>query len=146
MAKHNPVRLDMTPMVDVVMLLLIFFMTTTSFKPPEQIQVALPSSHSEIEVPGSGLIMISIAKDGKIAVARNKEIGKIISVMDFGQELQAARMSDPSATVVVKADRDVPYGIMADIMDAMQANNARTFSLVTDLELAEGGGIGPVSH
>jgi len=137
MGKHNPVRLDMTPMVDVVMLLLIFFMTTTSFKPPEQIQVALPSSHSEIEVPESGLIFISIGKDGRIAVARNKEIGKIITVEDFGQELQVARMADPSARVVVKADRAVPYGIMADVMDAMQANNANTFSLVTDIEMAE---------
>ncbi len=137
MAKHNPVRLDMAPMVDVVMLLLIFFMTTTSFKPPEQIQVALPSSHSEIEVPESGLIFISIGKDGQIAVARNKDVGKIITVEDFGQELQVARMAEPGATVVVKADREVPYGIMADVMDAMQANNANTFSLVTDIEMAE---------
>ncbi|MFN0152723.1 MAG: ExbD/TolR family protein [bacterium] len=137
MAKHNPIRLDMAPMVDVVMLLLIFFMTTTSFKPPEQIQVALPSSHSEIEVPESGLIFISIGKDGTIAVARNKDVGKLITVEDFGQELQVARMADPGATVVVKADRDVPYGIMADVMDAMQANNANTFSLVTDMEMKE---------
>jgi biopolymer transport protein ExbD len=137
MGKRNPVRLDMTPMVDVVMLLLIFFMTTTSFKPPEQIQVALPSSHSEIEVPESGLLLISIGKDGKIALAHNKEIGKILDVTEFPTELQAARMQAPGSRVVVKADRQVPYGIMADVMDAMQANNAHTFSLVTDLEVKE---------
>lgn len=135
----------MTPMVDVVMLLLIFFMTTTSFKPPEQIQVALPSSHSQIEVPGSGLIMIAVGKDGRIGIARNKEVGKIVDLEGFAPELQSARMADPGATVVVRADREVPYGVMSEIMDVMQANNASSFSLVTDIEVAEGGGIGPVS-
>jgi biopolymer transport protein ExbD len=146
MARGEPIRIDMTPMVDVIMLLLIFFMTTTSFKPPEPIPVALPSSHSEIEVPGSGLILISVGKEGRIAVSVDGQPGEIMMVDGFAPALQAARMTSPAARVVVKADRDVPYGVMADIMDAMQQNNAFNFSLVTDLEVAEFGGGGARPH
>ncbi|MBI3193765.1 MAG: biopolymer transporter ExbD, partial [Ignavibacteriae bacterium] len=38
------VKIDMTPMVDVAFLLLTFFMLTTQFRPPEEVQIILPSS------------------------------------------------------------------------------------------------------
>src|SRR5262245_944898 len=60
------IRIDMTPFVDVAFLLLIFFMTTTSFKPPEPVQVELPSSHVEIQVPESNVIVLTIGAKGEI--------------------------------------------------------------------------------
>ena len=58
-------RIDMTPMVDVAFLLLIFFMTTTQFKPPEQVGVELPCSKSEIHVPETDTIILTVNKDGR---------------------------------------------------------------------------------
>lgn len=137
MAKHSPVQLDMAPMVDVAMLLLIFFMTTTSFKPPEDHPVSLPSSHSIIEVPESDVILITVGKDGEIYIGHSGSKGIEVPLNDFGQQLQAARMQAPSSRIVVKADRQVAYSVMADVMDAMQATNTTIFSLVTDLETTE---------
>ena len=55
MPKFKPhrqgVRIDMTPLVDVAFLLLTFFMLTTQFKPPEEVVIELPSSHSEFKLP-----------------------------------------------------------------------------------------------
>ena len=50
----------MTAMVDVAFLLLIFFMSTTQFKPPEQVSVTLPESGSEIKVPATGVIVLTV--------------------------------------------------------------------------------------
>ena len=54
------IRIDMTPMVDVAFLLLIFFMSTTQFKPPEEAQLELPSSHSEIKLPDSDVMILAV--------------------------------------------------------------------------------------
>ncbi len=54
------VAIDMTPMVDVAFLLLIFFMSTTQFKPPEEVQIELPTSHSAIKVPESNILILTV--------------------------------------------------------------------------------------
>lgn len=134
MAQHKPVRIDMTPMVDVVFLLLIFFMTTTSFKPPEEVPITLPESHSQLKVPESGFLMISVSKTGRIFVSLNKDRGVEVALDEFAAALTDARVRAPGAVVVLKADRQVSYSIMADVMDVMQATNTTRFNLVTDLE------------
>lgn len=67
MPKFRPhragVRIDMTPLVDVAFLLLTFFMMTTQFKPPEEVTIVLPASHSAYKLPESDVITISIAKE-----------------------------------------------------------------------------------
>ncbi|MBM4165454.1 MAG: biopolymer transporter ExbD [Ignavibacteria bacterium] len=60
------VKLDMTPMVDVAFLLLTFFMLTTQFRPPEDIQVDIPTSHSVIKLPEIDVMTVSIDKDSRI--------------------------------------------------------------------------------
>jgi biopolymer transport protein ExbD len=41
--------------------------------------------------------------------------------------------------VVIKADKDVSYGTMGSIMDALQAIKISKFSLVTEMEMEKGG-------
>ena len=60
------VKVDMTPMVDVAFLLLTFFMLTTQFRPPEEVEIILPASHSAFKLPESNVMLISIAKDDRI--------------------------------------------------------------------------------
>lgn len=60
------IRIDMTPFVDIAFLLLTFFMLTTQFKPPEEVVIELPSSHSEYKLPESDVMLISITNDDRI--------------------------------------------------------------------------------
>ena len=62
-AKRVGFRLDMTPMVDVAFLLLTFFMLTTKFRPPEAVSIDLPSSHSNMKLPESDVLTVTVAKD-----------------------------------------------------------------------------------
>lgn len=57
---------DMTAMTDVAFLLLTFFMLATKFKPDEPVVVDTPSSISEIKLPESDIIQITIDKSDRV--------------------------------------------------------------------------------
>jgi biopolymer transport protein ExbD len=126
----------MTPFVDIGFLLLIFFMSTTSFKPPEPMQLVLPSSHSEFKVPESDVLVLYVAADGTLAIQTGlvSTEADYIEVKDLATYVLNARARNPKLRMAIRADRDVPYGVMADVMKAMQVSNTLRFNLVTELE------------
>jgi len=130
------IRIDMTPFVDVAFLLLIFFMTTTSFKPPDPIQVQLPSSHVEIQVPESDVIVLTVGVDGEIAFQKglNSPDAAVVQMADLRNLILTNRANNPRLRMAVRADKDVKYGVMADIMKILQETNTTRFNLVTELE------------
>ena len=93
-AKRVGFRIDMTPMVDVAFLLLTFFMLTTKFRPPEVVQLDLPSSHSEQKLPESDVMTVTVASDNSFYMgvssqpSREKVFNSVIK-----PKLQAAGLS-----------------------------------------------------
>ena len=152
MPKHKKKRLgtriDMTPMVDVAMLLLTFFMMTTQFKPPEDVEVIIPASHSEFKLPESHIMMVYVTKDGKIWLGvdsqglmerlfgtQNKYRKSVeVDKNTLGNLLITARINDPKLRTVIKGDKNSPYGPMEDVMDVLVKAKITRFNLVTDLD------------
>lgn len=64
--KRKGVALDMTAMCDVAFLLLTFFILTTKFKPNEPLTVDTPTSISDIKLPESDIMIISVGNDGRV--------------------------------------------------------------------------------
>lgn len=60
--RRMDIRIDMTPMVDIVMLLLIFYMVTTVFAMPQAMEINLPpiEQEQEVEVKESNLLTIRV--------------------------------------------------------------------------------------
>jgi biopolymer transport protein ExbD len=152
MPKHKKKRLgtriDMTPMVDVALLLLTFFMMTTQFKPPEDVEVIIPASHSQFKLPESHIMMVYVNKEGKIYLGvdaqdlmerlfgKESKYKRAIEVdkNTLGNILIQARINDPKLRTVVKGDKDAPYGPMEDVMDVLVKAQITRFNLVTDLD------------
>ncbi|HAA13233.1 MAG TPA: biopolymer transporter ExbD [Cytophagales bacterium] len=64
--QRTPPKLDMNPMVDMAFLLVSFFMLTTTFKTEEPVAITLPASQSEVKLPESDIMVITLAEDGRI--------------------------------------------------------------------------------
>ncbi len=141
--------IDMTPMVDIVILLLIFYMTTTSFKPPEAKAVTLPQSHSMIELPDKDIINITVTKNDSIfvdflqketVVIEGKEVFTTVrkvaeaDIYSVSSLINRARAVNRRALIVIKADRDASFGVMDKIMKSMSENSLTRFLIITDNE------------
>ena len=141
-------KLDMTPMVDVGFLLLTFFMLTTQFKPSEDIQITLPTSHSAFKVPNADVITLTVGKDGQILIGLDSQILRealfgpaarlkasvSVQTSELTNLLVQARTRNPKLKTVIKADKDAEYGVIEDVMQILQKVNITRFNLVTDLE------------
>jgi biopolymer transport protein ExbD len=137
--KRIGISIDMTPMVDVAFLLLIFFMTTTSFKPPEQVSVALPGSKSEIHVPETSTIIVTVNKSGEIFISDENLLStQQVAKEDLVSAILTWRAKNPAAVVIVKGDKDVDYGAVADVMEALAESKTLRFNLMTDLKRKSG--------
>lgn len=152
MPKHKTKRvgvsIDNTPLVDVGFLLLTFFMLTTQFKPPEEVQIVLPSSHSAFKLPDSDVMTITLSEDNRIFLGfdSQKLTGRIfgdenklragleVTKDELADLLVRARIANPRLRTVVKGDKNADYGIAEDVMDILQKTNITRFNLVTDLE------------
>jgi biopolymer transport protein ExbD len=143
-----PIRIDMTAMVDVAFLLLTFFMLTTQFRPPQEVDVVLPESHSVIKLPESNVITIIISNAGEVYMGVDSQF---LRASLFGEENQLrmavqldlptltdklieARTRNPKLRTVVKCDKDAEYGVVMDVMDILLKTNITRFNLVTNLE------------
>lgn len=145
------ISIDMTPMVDIAFLLLIFFMTTTQFKPPDQDKISLPMSNSELKVPETGVITIVVtspkpptnASEVKIVYRKGGEkVEQPVDIVNLTDDLtnwlKDARRNQPTARMIIKMDKDAQFGVMADMMDALQAANAPRFNVMTELGMKGG--------
>lgn len=101
------VHVDMTPMVDVMMLLVIFFMMTTAFVTVYPgFAVNLPQASAEKQAEKQ--IVVLIAKDGRIAM-NGQPVAK--------EELAAAVSSTGKTTVAIQADKEASHGRVVEVMD-----------------------------
>ena len=146
--KRQGVLIDMTPLVDVAFLLLTFFMLTTQFKPPEEVQIELPSSNSQFKLPESDVMTLTLAKDGRIFLGldsqrlRGRLFGKeneLKASIEIPKErladmLVQARTANPKLRTVIKGDKNADYGLAEDVMDILQKTKITRFNLVTNLE------------
>ena len=146
--KRHGVLIDMTPLVDVAFLLLTFFMLTTQFKPPEEVQIELPSSNSQFKLPESDVMTLTLAKDGRIFLGldsqklrrrlfgEQNELKASIEVPKdrLADMLVQARTANPKLRTVIKGDQNSEYGIAEDVMEILQKTKITRFNLVTNLE------------
>ena len=142
------IKMDMTPMVDVAFLLLTFFMLTTQFKPPESVQIELPSSHSAFKLPETDVMIITVTKDGRIFMGVDQQrlreqlfgadyrLSASVEVESkaLADLLIQARIANPKLRTVISGDKTAPYGVVEDVMNTLQKVKITRFNLVTDLE------------
>ncbi|HHT9160176.1 MAG: hypothetical protein A2099_02135 [Planctomycetes bacterium GWF2_39_10] len=120
--------INLTPMVDMLFLILLFFLVTSSFIEQPNIKLELPStkyaSTSKLE---ERVLMIS--QDGKFFF-QNEPVER----KDLITVLKNAFLKQDDKTLVLRADKNVPYGVVIDIMDAAKGAGLRRIVAPTIFE------------
>jgi biopolymer transport protein ExbD len=124
------VRIDMTPMVDVVMLLLTFFMLTTYFSKPQAMELSLPPDEkTTVEVAESNLLTVRVAKDNAIFWCMARDPAKPVEFKELRSLLLERNKSNPKLITLIKLDRESTYKMMVDILDELNLANVTRFTL-----------------
>lgn len=120
--------INLTPMVDMLFLILLFFLVTSSFIEQPNIKLELPStkyaSTSKLEER-----VLTISRDGKLFFQSEPVDRKnLVSV------LKNAFSKQDDKTLILRADKNVSYGTVVDIMDAAKGAGLRRIVAPTILE------------
>ena len=125
--------INVTPLVDVCLVLLIIFMVVTPML-QQGVDVLLPHGpHAEKKPGDKNDLTISIKQDGSVFVA-----DKWIPDKNLATFLRAEHQSDPSRTVMLKADKRINFGKVRMVMRA--ANEAEFTRVAVLTETKQAGG------
>jgi len=116
-------HLDMTPLVDIMMLLLIFFMFTTTMASPQALDMTIPPEIDvEVEVRESELMTIFVRHDDRIFWARGSDDPMPLQLNEI-KDLAVRENLDPAVRnrliVALKTSNDATYGIVVQILDRL---------------------------
>lgn len=119
-------EINITSLVDVMMVLLIIFMLTAPFI-HAGVKVRLPKSQSTIIKETDG-VMLAITRDGTIylndrKVERGRMVGALRNLKVAGEE-----------RVFVRADKDVPYGVVMEVVGNVKAVGIDEVGMITEME------------
>jgi Biopolymer transport protein len=107
-------------MSDIAFLLIIFFMTVTVFRKAKGLPVQLPyAKTTERILKQRDLAYIWISKDGKVSVDDN-----IVSPKRVALIFRTKVAENPALITSIKADKDVPYKYVHEVMEALREANA----------------------
>ncbi len=116
-------EINVTPFVDVMLVLLIIFMVTAPLL-QQGIDVNLPKAKGK-DMPPEERVALVIKKDMKVYMNDNP-----VSVADMRQKLQAISKMNPN--VFLKADKDVPYGFVVEVMGEIKEAGIEKLGMVTE--------------
>ena len=138
-------EVDMTPMIDIVFQLIAFFMVITNFEQTQADErVKLPKDQlakpPEVKLEHKLVLNIGYLRD-KDGRKRDPDPfvfwgGNNIRVLDFGPKLnqenrlyKLKKQEPEDVTIVIRADADVPIGLVQELMTLARNNNFVKFSL-----------------
>jgi biopolymer transport protein ExbD len=113
--RANP-SLDMTPMVDLAFLLVTFFMLISKFAPEEVVVVDTPSSTSDIKLPDSDILTISIDKTGKVFYGVEGQHTKLELINKIGEKYNISFTEQEKAKFALMPSFGVPVGSLKSLL------------------------------
>ncbi|MFH1435538.1 MAG: biopolymer transporter ExbD, partial [Pseudomonadota bacterium] len=112
LSQKTQVVIEVTPIVDIVFQLLIFFLLTATFVKNPNFDINLPEASSKLTSNVKEDIRIVLLKDGTL-----KYDNKPVKSSQIKEILEERFKTDPTAIVLIQADRETKHGKVVEVMD-----------------------------
>jgi len=129
-------EINVTPLVDVMLVLLIIFMVTAPML-HQGIEVALPKAAAEsLPQRTDDPLVLSIRRDGMVFVRDTP-----VHPTQLVDRLKSLLQGRSDQSVYLKCDRDVPYGKVMEVLDLLHQGGIQRVGMVTEKPTAK-----PAAH
>ena len=120
-------EINVTPMVDVMLVLLVIFIVTAPLL-TTGVNVNLPQTKRTKSLPQDNkALTLYVQKDGSLVLN-----DAAVDSESLQARLAAVRDSNADVRIYVKGDKDVPYGVMMQVMASVTAAGITQVAFVTE--------------
>jgi biopolymer transport protein ExbD len=120
--------INVTPMVDIMLVLLIIFMVVTPLlQKGVSVDLAKTKNHREMrEADRDDAIIVAVTRDGKIFLHDD-----LLSKDKLNERIKDQLQAKIDKTVYVRSDRRAKYGEVVDVVDIVRASGVDALGLLT---------------
>jgi biopolymer transport protein TolR len=118
-------EINVTPLVDVMLVLLIIFMVTAPLLTPG-VKVDLPKASSAKALNPKAPLVVSVGKDGKLAFGSDE-----VTLETLASAVTAKMGDDTTQVVHIRGDKDAPFGNVVSAMDRLRLAGIAHIAIVT---------------
>ena len=119
-------EINVTPMVDVMLVLLIIFMVTAPLI-QQGVKVNLPEAKAAPVEASDKKLVLSIDMQRRVYIGEAE-----VALDELEKKLASNAKAQTDKEVYLHADRDVPYGVVVDVMAAAQRAGITNVGMITD--------------
>lgn len=120
--------INVTPLVDVMLVLLIIFMVTANYITNQSLNLELPKAATG-ESSQSTNLGFSLDKDSKLFLD-----GKPIDFADLPSLIAERKQAKPDVSALISADVKTPHGDVVKLIDAVRKNGITNFAINVEVE------------
>ena len=117
-------RVDVIPLIDVLMVLILFFLTSMQFQDLRALNVKLPKIDSAGSNKITNQLVVSISKEGEYFLNGNED-----SLEKIGEVMKSSASLPRKPAVLVVADENVPLKYVTKIVDLCRESGLDDFRL-----------------
>jgi biopolymer transport protein TolR len=123
-------EINITPLVDVVLVLLVIFMVVTPLL-KQEVPIELPLADNSRTTQDLTQLTLTIAADGGVLLNSQPMLREALVT-----QLQAIYAERDDKTIFLEADRNLSYGQVVDVMDDCKAAGVTAIGVITKREKA----------
>jgi biopolymer transport protein TolR len=132
-SRYRPLaEINVTPMVDVMLVLLIIFMVTAPLM-TSGVSVDLPKTNAQPLNSDSEPLTVSIKADGSIFLQE-----QAVDVAELVGKLQAIAQNNADRRIFVRGDKDLAYGRIMEVMGTITQGGFTKVALLAEQTVAPG--------